>query len=305
MEGTDYLKLYIEEGRKRGINIHAWMEVFYWEVDTKKHPKFPKTPLFEKHPEWRTTLRDGSLTDKVEDAHIFANPAHPEVRRFIADYVEEMIRNYDIAGVNLDYIRYSHGYATKGHDAGYDDYTRAAYRKVAGVDPVDIEYSTTSPAWRKWVEYREEQVIDTVRMVKERKDAARKDVILSAAIFAAPPETRYTDARFQNWREMLKRGYLDVIAPMVYDESLAGVERGINIVKDALPDGSKAELMPIFAVQRRSVDMYSGTKHPPIADKAKIVTRLALPGFSIFCYDWMMDSDEGLDLLKEKSPANK
>ncbi len=46
MKGTDYLKFYIDEGRKRGIAIHPWIEVFYWEVDTTKYPQYPRTPLF-------------------------------------------------------------------------------------------------------------------------------------------------------------------------------------------------------------------------------------------------------------------
>ncbi|RMH28228.1 MAG: hypothetical protein D6691_05010 [Candidatus Hydrogenedentota bacterium] len=294
MRGTDYLRLYIQEGKRRGLKIHAWIETFYWEVDTKLYPQFPKTPLFEKHPEWRARLRDGNLTDKAEPAHIFANPAHPEVRKLLADYIEEIARKYDVAGINLDYIRYPDGKP----DAGYDDYTRKLYKQRTGVDPLSIERVTTSPEWQRWVEFREEQVLTMVRMARDRVKASGKPIELSAAIFAGPESARYESSKFQNWREMLRRGYLDAICPMVYDSTLQGIENGIIYVREATPPKSKTRLLPIFAVQRRTVDQYSGPTHPPIREQAALARKLGVDGFSIFCYSWILDSDEGLELLR-------
>jgi uncharacterized lipoprotein YddW (UPF0748 family) len=294
MKGRDYLALYLNEGKKRGLRIHAWIETFYWEVDTKAYPNLPRTPLLQEHPEWQLLLRDGSPTSKAEPAHNFANPAHPEVRKLVADMLEELVEHYEVAGVNLDYVRYPDG----KDDAGYDAYTRAQYKKRFGVDPLAIERSTTSGEWRRWVWFREEQVLEMVRMARERIQRANPRVMLTAAVFAGPENQRYTSTKFQNWREMLRRGYLDAIIPMAYAPSLAGVQSEVQTVLDALPPMSKAKVWPVLAVQRRTKDFYAGSGHPAMARQAQIIRGLDLDGFSVFCYEWMVDSDEGVNLLQ-------
>ncbi|MCX7626135.1 MAG: family 10 glycosylhydrolase [Candidatus Sumerlaeaceae bacterium] len=293
MKGTDYLALYLREARQRGLHVHAWLETFYWEVDTKAYPQFPRTPLLDKNPEWRLLLRDGSPTSKVEHAHNFANPAHPGVRQLIANMAEEIVSRYDVAGVNLDYVRYPAG----NEDAGYDPYTRRLYKNRYGIDPITIERVTTSAAWRQWVWFREEQVLKTVQMVREQVKKARPKVVLSAAIFPSPEKDRYVSTKFQNWREMLRRGYLDAIAPMAYASSLKGVEEEVQTVLNALPPMSPVQVLPALAVQKRTTDMYGGPAHPPIAQQLSMIHDLDLPGFSVFCYSWILDSDEGLGLL--------
>lgn len=295
MKGKDYLALYIREARKRGLRIHAWLETFYWEVDTQAFPQFPRTPLFEKHPEWRLLLRDGSPTAKAEYAHNFANPAHPEVRQLVANLIKEIVSHYEVAGVNLDYVRYPDG----KWDAGYDAYTRRVYKSKFGVDPMTIERVTTSAAWRRWVWFREAQVLEMVRMAREAIKAERPNVKLSAAIFPSPERDRYVSTKFQNWREMLRRGYLDAIVPMAYAPTLAGVQSEVQTVLDALPPMSPVEVLPALAVQKRTTDLYGGPAHPRVAEQLRAVADLELPGFSVFCYSWIIDSDEGLGLLGE------
>ncbi len=294
MKGTDYLKFYLDEGHKRGLQVHPWIEVFYWEVDTARYPQYPKTPLFQEHPEWRAILRDGKTTEGAESAHIFANPANPEVRRFLVSYIEELLHEYAVDGLNLDYIRYPDGQP----DAGYDNHTRADYKKLTGKDPTSIPVDPDNADWRRWVEYREEQVLRMVREIKGMKDRVRKDAVLSAAIFPGAEADRYRNFKFQNWRAMVKEGLLDAIVPMCYAISLPGIEGEIGRTREAIPSGSPVRLFPVLAVQRRAQDVYAGKGHPPMARQAALIQRLGLPGFSVFCYDWMMDSNEGLNLLK-------
>lgn len=293
MKGKDYLALYLREARQRGLRVHAWLETFYWEVDTVAYPQFPRTPLLDKNPEWRLLLRDGSPTAKVEHAHNFANPAHPGVRKLVADMIEEIVRRYDVAGVNLDYVRYPAG----SEDAGYDSYTRRVYKSRYGIDPIEIERVTTSSAWRQWVWFREEQVLDMVRLARERVKKVRPQVVLSAAIFPSPEKDRYTTTKFQNWREMLRRGYLDAIVPMAYASSVEGVQEEVQTVLNALPPLSPVQVFPALAVQKRTMDVYGGPAHPPMAQQLAILHELELSGFSVFCYSWILDSDEGLGLL--------
>lgn len=294
MKGRDWLALYLREAERRGLRLHAWLETFYWEVDTTRYPQFPRSPLLQRHPEWQLLLRDGSPTSKAEAAHIFANPAHPDVRKLVADLAHEIVTRYDVAGLALDYVRYPDGQV----DAGYDPYTRAAYRRTFGIDPLEIPRQTTDPRWRQWVWFREQQVLEAVRQVRERTARSKPKVVLSAAIFPSPESDRYKSTKYQNWREMMRRGDLDAIVPMCYAPTLDGVRREIETVLDALPPSGKVAVLPALAVQKRSFDVYAGAAHPPIAQQARIVQQLGLPGFSVFCYAWILDSDEGLGLLR-------
>lgn len=293
MKGRDYLKFYVEEGHKRGLEIHPWIEVFYWEVNTKDYPQFPKTPLFEQHPEWRALLRSGETTDKEEKAHIFANPAHPGVQQLLLKYFEELLTKYEVDGLNLDYIRYPHGFK----DAGYDEYTRAEYKKISGIDPKEIDMNPDDAEWRRWVQWRENVITDFVAKVKDVRNRTRKNVVLSAAVFPASDENRYRSTKFQDWRRMVQMQLLDVIAPMAYQPKLADIEKSLVAVINEMK-GKKIELMPALAIQKRNVDEYSGEGHPPVYQQEQLIRKLGLPGFSIFCYDWMMDSKEGLELFE-------
>ncbi len=295
MKGTDYMKLYIDEAHKRGIQVHAWIETFYWEVDTTKYPQFPKTTLFNKHPEWKLLLPDGKTTEGVEDAHIFASPANPEVQKFLANYLKELVTRYPVDGINLDYLRYPSG----PPDAGYDLYTRNLYKKIAKIDPLNISKDPNDPQWQKWVEFREEQVLKTVVTIRKAIKMNRPEVNFSAAIFPGPDSDRYKGCHYQNWKEMMKRGYFDVIIPMSYEESLSGIEKQVQRVVAENPVDSKTKIMPVLAVQKKNTDWYSGSQHPLMKDQQKLMEQMNIPGFSVFCYDWMMDSNEGLNLFKQ------
>lgn len=297
MQGTDYLKLYLEEGHKRGLEVHAWIEVFYWEVDTTKYPQFPKTPLFDGRPEgWKARLRDGSTTEKAESAHIFANPAHPEVRALLAGMIEDMLRAYPLDGVNLDYIRYPIG--GRGMDASYDEYSRKAFQAETGLDPLQLPIVAENADWQRWSIWREEQVLETVRLIKEARDRARPQARLSAAIFGDPATNRYLDARRQNWKAMVERGYLDDIIPMAYEESIEGILANVRNVQTVTRAHPRTRLAPVLAVQKRQRDEFTGARHPPVAEQVKALETIGVKDFSVFCYDWLFDSDEGEAIFK-------
>ena len=49
--GQDILQRFIDEGHQRNLKIHAWLEAYYWEVDTEKYPQYPQSPLLHKNPD--------------------------------------------------------------------------------------------------------------------------------------------------------------------------------------------------------------------------------------------------------------
>jgi uncharacterized lipoprotein YddW (UPF0748 family) len=91
----DPLKFIIDEAHKRGIEIHAWMNVYKvygkgYPVETKPEHVIIRYPNLcsEYHNEW------------------WMDPGNPQTQNYLLKIFMEMVRNYDIDGIHLDYLRY-------------------------------------------------------------------------------------------------------------------------------------------------------------------------------------------------------
>lgn len=93
--GYDPLKFIIREAHKRGLEVHAWWNVF--KVYGKGVPSWSKPEhVVLKYPELCKRYRDEWWMD----------PGIPEARNYLLALVMEMARNYDIDGIHLDFARY-------------------------------------------------------------------------------------------------------------------------------------------------------------------------------------------------------
>ncbi len=101
-EGTDVLHLACEEGRKAGGLVLAGMRMSDAHHGPTWQPK-SDSPLFAQfvmdHPEWCNTWPDGR-----RDATM--NYAVPEVQAHRLQILREMATNYDIDGLELDWMRW-------------------------------------------------------------------------------------------------------------------------------------------------------------------------------------------------------
>ena len=94
--GYDPLEYAIEEAHKRGLELHAWFNVF------QTSSTYPGTPAAG-HPEWICRDENGiSMT-----SYRSISPGLEEVRNYTIDVAMEIVRNYDIDGLHLDYIRWN------------------------------------------------------------------------------------------------------------------------------------------------------------------------------------------------------
>jgi len=94
--GYDPLAYAIEEAHKRGLELHAWFNVFATSSTR------PGTPAVE-HPEW--ICRDG-YGDPMP-ASWALSPGLEEVREYTLNVAMEVVNNYDIDGLHLDYVRWN------------------------------------------------------------------------------------------------------------------------------------------------------------------------------------------------------
>ena len=94
--GYDPLAYAIEQAHLRGLELHAWFNAFQ-AASTE-----PGTPSGE-HPEW--VCRDESNIPMPSNRAL--SPGMPEVRNYLVDVAMELVNNYDIDGIHLDYVRWN------------------------------------------------------------------------------------------------------------------------------------------------------------------------------------------------------
>ncbi|MFA5482511.1 MAG: family 10 glycosylhydrolase, partial [Bacilli bacterium] len=100
--GFDIFEWFIEEARKEGLTIHAWINPY--RVSLKKLPDLKMTK-----DEYLDTLADNNfarlnknLVIETVGGSLILDPASIEVREFVSDSVLEIASNYDIKAVHID-----------------------------------------------------------------------------------------------------------------------------------------------------------------------------------------------------------
>ena len=94
--GFDPLQYAIEEAHKRGLELHAWFNVF--SVSSTHSGTIPV-----EHPEWICRDQNGNPMTSYKAA----SPGLQAVRDYTVNVAMEIVRNYDIDGLHLDYVRWN------------------------------------------------------------------------------------------------------------------------------------------------------------------------------------------------------
>ena len=94
--GFDPLEYAIEAAHNRGLELHAWFNVFQ---ASSMHDGAPA----QVHPEWVCRDRDGEPMTSNRSL----SPGLESVRNYTIEVAMEIVNNYDIDGLHLDYVRWN------------------------------------------------------------------------------------------------------------------------------------------------------------------------------------------------------
>ncbi|MBV6511922.1 MAG: hypothetical protein FMNOHCHN_01410 [Ignavibacteriaceae bacterium] len=223
--GFDPLAYAIEEAHKRGLELHAWFNVF------ASGSTAPGAPA-QQHPEW--ICRDQSGNPMT--SNIALSPGLPAVRDYLTRVGMEIVRNYDIDGFHYDYVRWNEYSSTaprpepKTEDEKRlalldgmitDDDVRSLEENQAGRYLYDVEhpYSAGIPAgYTSWEEFWRGSVTKFVQQMNDSIKAVKPWIRISAAAIGKYNWSGwqgygivYQDAAL--WYNM---GYIDQLTPMHY-----------------------------------------------------------------------------------------
>ncbi len=193
------------------IEVHAWLVTYpVWNNQTTA-PANPQHP-YNRHPDWLMQDNTGATWDSSGGNYMF-DPGHPAVQNHTFTIAMNLVTNYDLDGLNFDYVRYP------GNTWGYHPVTVGRFHaRFGGTGP-------PLPTDAKWLQFRRDQVSALVRKIYLTSISVKPWVKISAdTICWAPGIT--TDAQWsstsayasvlQDWRAWMQEGILDLNLPMMY-----------------------------------------------------------------------------------------
>ncbi len=193
----DFFGVFLEEARKRNMAVHPWFCVFTESAILGQ---------VREHPEWLIRSRKGEMV-------AVANAALPAVRQYEISLMTEIVREYPVDWVHLDYIR-TPCEPTEVYFS-FDPETRALFKAYSGEDPLAIRNTDSGNMfWNEWIAWNAEQVTQCVRELRAALDATGRTVRISAAVFPNPDNARVLIA--QDWEAWAREGLVDMLCPMLY-----------------------------------------------------------------------------------------
>ncbi|GAB1540381.1 glycoside hydrolase family 10 protein [Scytonema sp. NUACC21] len=200
LQGRDMLKEVVNVGHRKGLTVIPWFEFgFMAPADSQ---------LAKNRPQWLTTRQDGSKIWK-EGIHdrVWLNPFHPQVQQFIQDLIVELVKNYDIDGIQFD------DHFGLPSELGYDAYTAALYKK---------EHNGKAPPANskdpEWVQWRANKITDYMKQVFKAIKATKNNCLVSVA----PNPQRFSYEFFlADWQRWERMGLIEELVIQVYRNDLS------------------------------------------------------------------------------------
>ncbi|HNZ50228.1 MAG TPA: family 10 glycosylhydrolase [Bacilli bacterium] len=215
---NDYIAALIGECRKVGIDVHAWCHTFNGGDASYKAASIKDEWLLEDY-------QGLTLHPNVYGGSYFLDPSNPEVLTFLTNVFSEMIEKYDFAGLQLDYIRYDdNNYAQSPiRDSGYGLLPETRFKEAYGLTGDVRTLIKQSANLAKWNQWRQNNITNAVKVFSQTLRRLKPDIIISADVVADINNAKATC--MQDWQTWVKRGYLDLLCPMIYTGSADVVEK--------------------------------------------------------------------------------
>jgi uncharacterized lipoprotein YddW (UPF0748 family) len=272
--GWDPLKAAVKLAHERKMELHAWIWAFA--AANQAHNKKLNMPLdytgpvLSRHPDWAIRDKSGHVFDHSRGyKKAFLDPANPYVQRYLLSLIEEIVANYDVDGIQLDYIRYP--FQSDRETFGYSNISRGQFKALTGVDPVDI--SPYHPLWHQWTGFRVQQIDNFVNAASQLIRQKYPDKILSVAVFPMNPRERLFRIQ-QNWEEWARNHWVDLVVVMTYaldTENLAERTRHLEH-----PELEEVSSLIIPGIRLLNVP------NPVTIDQIQSLRGIAAPGYALF-----------------------
>jgi uncharacterized lipoprotein YddW (UPF0748 family) len=280
--GFDPLATMIEETHARGMRLVAWVNAVpaWWGLTPPTDPN----QVYNKHPEWMWYDQRGKRQALSEKFYVSLNPCLPEVRAHVVAVIGEIVSNYAVDGLHLDYMRFPN--EAPATPAGTDiDYPRDAKTLELFARATKKTPEQDPKGWDAW---RTAQVTELVRQIRAKVRAVKPDIELSSAVGVKRESalTHHQDA--YTW---LAQDLVDAVYPM-------------NYTADPKVFATRTDTWNQAAPGERIVQGVNFGMGTPDTMRAQVQTALdKSSGFAIFAYSSLFPSP--VDAVDRPEPAQR
>jgi len=212
-DGRDILKEVIEEAHARGLKVIAWFE--YGFAAQYGNANGGRNAVLRAHPEWESRDQNGKIANKND--FYWMNAFHPEVQKFMTDLVLEVVRNYDVDGIQGD-----DRLPAVSSSSGYDNYTVNLYKSQHnGQSPPVGEQNQSWVQWRSNI--LNAYAVDLYRKVKAIKP--------NCLVTYSPSPYSFSFFNYcQDWPAWVSDNVVEAVSPQLYRRD----DQGISVYQSLL-----------------------------------------------------------------------
>ncbi len=233
--GTDVLQTMIAEGHRRGLRIHAWYVINSDRAFLNVHPA-----------EGMVHYRNGPDKERI-------SPASAPYRTYMKSLLTEVVANYDIDGIHLDYIRYPHalyGFSeaelAAAGQRGVDIDRIKALMNQTFYDPKDNTgifraFAAGDLDVVKWAENRSAIIADLAQELKETIATTGTGIPYSAALMPEGANNPAYAALHYGQLYAPAAQLYDFVAPMMYWVSYSSQPSWVGTITKATAGIVEAE----------------------------------------------------------------
>ena len=193
--GRDPLAEVVNAARQVNIKVIPWFEYGFASSYNLNGGR-----LLQKKPEWAACDRKGHLLKK--NGFEWLNALNSEVQDFILNLILEVVRNYDIDGIQGD-----DRLPALPCEGGYDPTTIKRYRQQFGANP------PSNPKEKKWLQWRADILTEFLSRLYREVKSVNPDLLVSMA----PNIPNWGLQEYlQDSDTWLQKELVDIIHPQIY-----------------------------------------------------------------------------------------
>ncbi len=239
-EPYDMLERFIEICRENDVEPHIWWEVFY--VGYQRTDPSMTDSLFDysvakqvldsynagetTYNNWLNESQNGSYYygAETDSAHqYFLSPASDNVRTFLLNTFEYILKTYDAESFQLDYIRYPHTNSQKCF--GYDEGTLWKFKQSSYYNAsvhTDAYLKTYEGFYDEaWVQFRADFVTTFIKDLRAKIADVNPSYYLTSSPGPDPADSKKN--LMQDVEYWLQNDLIDILYPMAYGENVPGM----------------------------------------------------------------------------------
>jgi uncharacterized lipoprotein YddW (UPF0748 family) len=224
-KGFDPIAAFVEEGHKAGLKVHAWLEFgfsYAYKDSTNKG-------WLQKYPHWAGRNAKGDLLQK--NGFYWWNALNPEVQKFLSELVLEVVKKYDVDGVQGD-----DRMPAMPAEGGYDTYTLSLYAKEHNRNKPPANAKDSA-----FIQWKANKLNAFGKNIYTAVKKARKNCMVTWAPSLYPwSKEQY----LQDWPAWVAGGYADMIFPQLYRYDIKAYERILKELDAIVPAAYKNKVFP-------------------------------------------------------------